>query len=136
LSVEEKPTAAFVLSLLAGILIVVGAGTSMIWFWSGGPTWGGVRGMMGMMGGMMTVMGFGGFGFFLGMGALGLVSGIIVLLGAVMLHSQPHQAYTWGIIILVFSVLSLFGMGGFIVGSILGVVGGALALIWKPTRTT
>ena len=66
------------------------------------------------------------------MGLFGLVSGVIVLLSAVMLLTNPGQRRTWGVLTLVFSVLSFIGLGGFIVGAILGIVGGILTLRWKP----
>jgi hypothetical protein len=66
------------------------------------------------------------------MGAFGLVSGAIVLLSATMLLAKVGQRRTWGILILVFSILSFIGLGGFIVGAILGILGGILALRWKP----
>jgi len=37
--------------------------------------------------------------------------------------------------VLVFSVLSLLGMGGFFIGAVFGIVGGMLALTWKPVAT-
>ena len=75
-----------------------------------------------------------GFASFIvgGMGAFGLVSGIIVAGSAVMLQTNPDRQRTWGVLILVFSVLSFLGMGGFVVGAVLGIVGGALVLRWKP----
>jgi hypothetical protein len=66
------------------------------------------------------------------MGAFGLVAGVIVLISAVMLLTHTGQQRTWSVFILVFSVLSLVGLGGFIMGAVLGAVGGALALTWKP----
>jgi hypothetical protein len=66
------------------------------------------------------------------MGAFGLVSGIVVLVSSVMLLTGSGQPRTWSVLILVFSVVSFFGMGGFVVGAILGIVGGALVLKWKP----
>ena len=66
------------------------------------------------------------------MGLFGLVSGIIVLISAVMLLSNVGQPRTWGVLVLVFSVLSFLGLGGFVVGAVLGIVGGVLALRWKP----
>jgi hypothetical protein len=66
------------------------------------------------------------------MGTVGLVSGAIVLISAVMLLSNLGQRRTWGVLMLVFSILSFIGLGGFIVGAILGIVGGVLTLRWKP----
>jgi Family of unknown function (DUF6114) len=67
------------------------------------------------------------------MGVFGLVSGIIVLISAVLLLSNVGNRRTWGVLILVFSILSFLGFGGFIVGAILGMVGGILTLRWKPS---
>lgn len=67
------------------------------------------------------------------MGAFGLVSGVIVLVSSVMLLTNSGQARTWSVLILVFSVLSFIGFGGFVVGAVLGIIGGALVLRWKPT---
>jgi len=66
------------------------------------------------------------------MGLFGLVSGIIVLVSAVILLTGPSQRRTWGVLILVFSVMSFLGLGGFVVGAILGIAGGILTLRWKP----
>jgi uncharacterized protein DUF6114 len=66
------------------------------------------------------------------MGAFGLVTGAVVLVSSVMLLTNSGQRRTWSVLILVFSALSLVGMGGFIVGAILGIVGGAMVLRWRP----
>ena len=71
-------------------------------------------------------------GFVGALSVFGLVCGIIVLLSAIMLRFMPSQRQTWGIFILVFSILSFFGFGGFIVGSVLGIVGAIMILRWKP----
>ena len=68
-----------------------------------------------------------------GMGLFGLVTGAIVLASSVLLLAKPSQQWTWGVLILVFSALSLFGMGGFLLGAVLGMVGGILVLRWKPS---
>jgi len=58
-----------------------------------------------------------------------------VLASAVMLRINPSQRKTWGVLILVFSILSFLGFGGFIVGAVLGTVGGIMTLTWKsPTE--
>jgi hypothetical protein len=71
---------------------------------------------------------------------IGVVSGILVLISAIMLKIRPGEGERglrvccrmWGTAILVFSIVSLFGgtVGGFI-GAILGIVGAALALVVK-----
>ena len=66
------------------------------------------------------------------MGAFGLVSGAIVLVSSILILTGTGQPRTWSVLILVFSVVSLFGTGGFAVGAVLGIVGGALLLKWKP----
>ncbi len=125
MSEPKMLTAAFIISLVAGILIVLGSLYATI---------GGI-GMMGGLGGMMGQLPYGAMA---GLWILGLVSGIIVLISAIMLKIRPGEGTRglracciwWGSIILVFSIVSLFGgsMGGFLVGAILGIVGGALAL--------
>ena len=75
----------------------------------------------GLISGILTVM-----------GGFGLVCGAIVLVSATMLLAKVGGRRTWGILILVFSVLSFVGLGGFIVGAILGILGGVLTLRWKP----
>ncbi|MCL4436373.1 MAG: DUF6114 domain-containing protein [Thaumarchaeota archaeon] len=139
MSSQGSPGTAFALSLIGGILMLVSGGLSSMWFMSGSQGFGGMMGggyggMMGGYGGMMG--GFGvPFGFMSGLSLLGLVSGILVIIGALMLNTRPAEHTTWGIIILIFSIISLLGMGGFFIGAILGIVGGALALSWRPSES-
>lgn len=81
--------------------------------------------------GMMGALGFGLFGI------LDVIFGIIVIVSAMMLNNKPHEHTTWGALIVLFSVLSIFGgaMGGLGVGLILGLIGGVLAITWKPPQT-
>src|SRR5436309_15694329 len=72
-------------------------------------------------------------GFFSAAAIFGLICGIIVLLSSVMLRFTPAQRQTWGTLTLVFSILSFFGSGGFIVGAVLGIIGSVMILRWKPT---
>src|SRR5919109_368504 len=74
-------------------------------------------------------------GFVSAIAVFGLICGIIVLVSAIMLRLMPSERQTWGILILVFSILSFFGFGGFIVGAVLGIVGAILTLRWKPLST-
>jgi hypothetical protein len=114
LGVEERPYAAFVLSLVGGVLILVGGLLGLTWL--GWPMWGWMP------------------GFLLAFSAVGLVSGAAVVTAAYMLYNKPSQAQTWGTIVLVFAIVSLLSAGGFIIGALLGIVGGLLALTWRrPT---
>jgi hypothetical protein len=122
---EEKPAVAFVLSLLAGMWMLAMGGWMLSWSPNGNWDWG--------MGGMM------GSGWMWGHGLIGiwwpwvgLVAGIVVLVGAAMMYARPGSAPAWGVVIVIVSALNLFfGMGGFL-ASTLGIIGGALALSWRP----
>jgi len=97
-------------------------------------------GMMSGYGGFVGMMGYGRYPFgvmspvFGVIGVFGLIFGAVVIIGAVMLNKKPAEHSTWGTVIVVFSVLSIFGsaMGGFGVGLILGLIGGILGITWKP----
>ena len=128
MSSQETPLTAFVLSLIGGTFILVSGFVLSLWSLYGGPWFGG------MMGGM-TMMG--GFGFpsnmMVGFELVGLVSGALVVIGAIMMRAHPGEHVAWGTIVLVFSITSFLGMGGFIIGALLGIAGGAVALSWRPT---
>jgi len=106
--------------------IVGSMSSSMSWMM------GGMNGQMGMgmmIGGMMSV-----YAIF---SIIGLSSGALVILGAVMLYSRPFEKDLWGGVIIAFSILGILGgMGGFMIGLVLGIVGGVLALAWNPTPKT
>ena len=59
---------------------------------------------------------------------VGIASGVVVIVGAIMIYVQPLHIRKWGMLIWFFSSLSFFGIGGFIVGGILGIIGGFLAV--------
>jgi hypothetical protein len=62
---------------------------------------------------------------------ISLAAGGVVVLGAYAIHVKPESKNVWGIGILVASIIGLFGMGGFLIGPILGIIGGILALTKK-----
>jgi hypothetical protein len=71
-----------------------------------------------------------GFGYFFVGALLGLASAIVVIVSAAMLYARPSQHVAWGVIILIFSITSLFGFGGFVAGMALGITGGAIGMAW------
>jgi len=111
-----KPTAPFVLSLIGGILIVLASVFEIA------------------VGAVISQVGFGvGGGTFFLSGLLGVVAGVIVLVFGILVYVQPQHHVAYGAIILVFSIVSLLSFfGGFVVGFILGLVGGVLAIAHKP----
>jgi len=168
---ETKPTKsarwAFFVSLVAGILIILGGlYTAARRFFRTGGGYRGSRPGMGVgnatyhgMGGLgnATYHGMGGAMARPGYGVIGgpwilgivLVSGIIVLVSAVMFNRRPVQATRRATLIVIFSVVSLFVgfMGVFfvarvvlILGAILGIIGGVVPLLTKskgsPTPST
>jgi hypothetical protein len=128
---QERPATAFLLSLIGGIIILLAGIISSIWFLYGSAVMGDFGDMwFGMMGGYHSMMGSFGFplGYMAGFSLLGLVAGIIVTTSAVMLSVRPQERSAWSILILVFSAISFLNMGGFFIGGILGLVGGAFAV--------
>src|SRR2546426_5110964 len=116
-SMAEKPTAAFVLSLIGGILILLVAIAIMA--------------LMSALSGLMIGVGANG-SLALIYGAVGIIFALIVLVGAVMLWMKPQQHVAWGVIVLLFSLFSIISTGGLFIGLILGLVGGILGIVWKP----
>jgi ABC-type phosphate/phosphonate transport system permease subunit len=70
--------------------------------------------------------------FLIELATLGLIFGVIISLGALMLHFKPANKKAWGIMIMLLSIPSVVMGGGFIIGFILGIIAGKLALSGKP----
>lgn len=120
----EKPTKAFLLSLIAGIFIISNStllGIATRWFPEIIPTIPGLENDPTVLY-RLTV--------------IGLMLGILVLLGALLLRIKPANKKAWGILIIVFSIPSVITGGGFIIGFILGIIGGALTLTQKQKMET
>ena len=119
----ERPTAAFALTLLAGIWILA---TAVSW-WAWGAHPGPGPGLMsGWMGGRGDLIHGGSWTPW-----IGLVSGLVIVSGATGLYTRPSTAPVWGVVIVAAAAANLFvGFGGFL-ASILGVVGGTLAAVHR-----
>jgi hypothetical protein len=123
----EVPTGPFVLSLVAGVLIVLGALVPLVFM----DSYSGMEDMMGGSGPSGIIDTDSPL-----VRLLGAVFGGVVLYGAFMLNSRPNQHATWGALVLIFAALSPIGaMGGFMIGMLAGLVGGAWAIAWKPLQT-
>jgi hypothetical protein len=121
----EPPTGPFVLALVSGVLILLGALMPLVFM----DSYSGMEDMMGGSGptGIIDTDS-------LAFRILGIGVGGAVLYGAFMLNSRPKQHTTWGAVVLIFAALSPFGaMGGFGIGMLAGLIGGAWAIAWKPS---
>jgi len=112
-------SAAFALALASGVIIIFGG--IMPWLFLANFQ---ASPMGGMMGGMM-----GGWLF-----PLSLVAGAMVLFGAIMMNARPQETQIWGVIVLVFAIVGFTGMGFSILGAILGIIGGIIALSERNGR--
>jgi hypothetical protein len=113
----EKPSRAYALPLIAGILILCNSallGAAATWFPWVIPT------LPGSVDNSAVP--------FASLTAIGLILGVLVIVGATMLRIRPVNKRAWGVMIIVFSIPSVVTGGGFIIGFILGIIGGALAM--------
>ena len=115
---EPKPVMAFVLSVVGGVFILLGAALEV---------WASYLESL-----LSPPVGFSVP--FLLLGVIGLVVGFLVILFSVMLFVQPQHHVILGVLILVASLLSVISYWGFVIGLVLGVVGGVLAIAWTPFR--
>ncbi len=138
LATNSGPATAFALSLAGGVIVLIVGIVGLAWFGMGGPAWSGfgdwMRGMMGGSHGFMfDSSGF--YSLYAVFSVLSIISGAVMIVGSAMLRARPQDHMTWGIAILIFSIVSLAGMGGYFIGAILGIIGGAFAIAYRP-RTT
>ncbi len=131
-----------ILSIIGGVIMAVGGLLPLsmmgIWTQSGGMPW------FGGMGGMMMGGGWGMMmssqlspSYSMTWGAVGVISaisaglGAIVIIGGYSIQKKPESTSSWGVAILVTSIIGLISISGFFIGPILGIIGGILALTKK-----
>ncbi len=114
---EERPLAAFILSLLGSMFVIVG---TVLGFVLSGP--------YRLPGDLTTIL-----------ASVSLALGILMLSMTMLLYVRPELHVAWGVTILVFasaSITSVFsgygGLGLGVIGMVLGIVGGSLAIAWRP----
>ena len=109
----KRPIAAFVLSLIGGLFI--------------------------LLGGLFEGTLFAFLGNFLpwlsGLAVVSYLVGILTLVFAILLLAAPGLKTAWGALLIIMAILSLpfSSLGGFLIGFILTLIGGILALTFKPT---
>jgi len=110
-----KPTAGMVLSVLAGVFVIIG--------------------------GLSFLLVQGVFGYYLSgiaieavCAPIGVIIGVIMIIGAADAYSKPQRDVPWGVTIIILSLVSwAFALGGMIIGSILGLAGGILIAAHKAS---
>jgi hypothetical protein len=132
---SQGPGISYILSLIGGLIVLLYGFMSLVMFALYGPYWGGIGGWMsGMMGSYHEFMGIygGSTELFAVLSVISLVCGILIIVGASMLRAHPKEHAMWGTVIIVFSAISFVGMGGFFIGAVLGIIGGAFAISYRP----
>jgi hypothetical protein len=113
------PRTAYLLTLIGGILILIGGIIEAA--------------LLAAIGSVLAGFGYGGLAALaIAFAVIALIFGIIILVLAMRLKSNPQSAKMTGVLIIVFALISYVGGGGFYIGLILALVGGILALIWNP----
>jgi hypothetical protein len=111
--VVKKAQVGFVLSLIAGIIILINA----VMFVA-------LADFLDLVGAVIPA--FVG-DIFAGLAVVGVVFAAIVIIGAILIYI-PGKETIGGILVIIFSIFSIIVGGGFILGLVLGVIGGVLGL--------
>jgi hypothetical protein len=113
-TVKEKPTAAYILSLIGGILgLIGGIAILLISIFV-------VSVAAGVAAPIIAAI-------YLGIGVWSIICSALIIFSATRLNEEPWEHVKWGIIILVFSIVGIW--------TLLGLIGGILALVYKPEST-
>ncbi len=106
-----RPVGAGILTILGGLFILIG-GT-----------------IVALIGGIVSAF----LGFFSGLWLIGLLVGALTCLVGLLMVAIPSAHGVWGVLAILFALVSLpFALGGFLLGFLLTIVGGILALRWRP----
>ena len=135
---SEKPVTAAIFALIGGIWMLFtamgrnGWTRGMIGGWSHHRDTG--RGNWMHQNGLLCGFMSGDFGVWWPW--VGLVTGALAVIGAVVILANPARHTGWGITMIVAAVVGLLlGTGG-LIAAILVIVGGVLAITWHPTNVS
>jgi hypothetical protein len=129
----NKPTAAFVLVLIGGIIILLGALLGVGALLSLSSINNGLSSTFGSSYNS-SVVGVVGAGITIGLvlDAASVIAGIIMIIASLKLNNTDvNVVKKWSIVALIFTLVSLTTLGGFIIGFILGLIGSILGLTYK-----
>jgi len=118
-SLAPKPVAAFVLSVIGGGFIFAG-GLLVLYLFILVPSTLGSGTIFGVSAGFAPL--------------LGLVSGPAIMILATLFYREPEHGAVYGTMTIALSVVSyVSALGGLFVGLIMGLIGGVLILVWRPS---
>ncbi len=129
----EKPTAAFVLVLIGGIIVLIGALLSVGALLVTMSASNAAASLASAYGGYYNSSAVNG-ALYLGIGLAlaSLVAGVLMIISSIKLNSTNVAVVKkWSIVALVFTLVSLTTFGGFVIGFILGLIGSILGLTYK-----
>lgn len=79
------------------------------------------------------VLFFAFLGAFSGLFLIGLVLGLLTMVFGGLMLAMPRLHLLWGVLVILMALLSIpFALGGFFLGFLLALIGGILAVIYKP----
>jgi Family of unknown function (DUF6114) len=108
----SRPIAATVLTFLGGLFVILG----------------GI--VVAVLGTVLAVL-----GHFSGLFYIGLLDGLLLIVVAILMAAAPRGHVAWGVLAVVLSVVSLVvALGGFVIGFLLSLIGGILAIAWRPSK--
>ena len=112
----KKATSGFIISLIAGILILINAVAFV-----------GLAEFIESLGGILPFI---VEDIFVILATTGSILAILVIIGAILIY-MPGKETIGSILVIIFSIISIIIGGGFIIGLILGIIGGILGLYKK-----
>jgi hypothetical protein len=115
---EPRPVTAFVLSLIGGIFILLGGISEVLIGYTVN----------------LEITPFNPFEWFTVLGFVGITLGFLAIIFSVMLYLHPQHHVLFGVLVVVVSIASVVAFWGYLIGLVLGVIGGALAITWNPNR--
>ena len=109
------------LSVLGGIFILIGG--ALVAFDNSAVSFFGYLANGGSSGTTVTIVGI-----------VGIIMGLIVIVGGLMMKSKPDKSKTWGAVVIIVAILSWFtAVGGLVVGFLIALAGGVMAVRFKPS---
>ena len=113
---EDHPTGAGVLTIIGGLFILLGGIAELT------------------IGSAISAVSLGqAGGALVGLGALGILLGFLILIFGIVILVSVDTPTGCGIVVLILAVISLASFfGGFVIGFILALIGGILAITWEP----